>query len=310
MYIDNECLKNYICGACNEKTIDGYKAFYRFTDEQIDYLRYDDFFYDRSKFSASICIRFTTEAERFGFSYKLAKVATKDSLDVFVDGALTYVNKVEKMAAEGTLSFALPKGKKEITAVFPIDCEVYIKNLYADDVIDRPLNDKVKVLWLGDSITQGFGSLLGSQTFVNIVNRKMNYDWLNQGLGGYRHDKRILSADTGFAPDKIIVALGTNDYYFDSLEKDVEEYYERLLAIYNGLPIFAVTPLWRGGVDLNFFVRQIEKIKATISRIGKVKIIDGFTLVPHVSECFYDDLHPNAWGMQIYADNLVEELNR
>lgn len=55
---------------------------------------------------------------------------------------------------------------------------------------------------------------------------------------------------------------------------------------------------------------QIEKIKATISRIGKVKIIDGFTLVPHVSECFYDYLHPNAWGMQIYADNLVEELNR
>lgn len=69
-----------------------------------------------------------------------------------------------------------------------------------------------KVLWLGDSITQGYGPLRSSCTYVSVANRILNYDIINQGIGGYIYDKNSLMKMEGYEPDKIIVALGTNQY--------------------------------------------------------------------------------------------------
>ena len=56
-----------------------------------------------------------------------------------------------------------------------------------------PAKKNEKVLWMGDSITQGFGPLRSAHTYVSVANRLLNYDILNQGIGGYVYDKNVLN---------------------------------------------------------------------------------------------------------------------
>ena len=152
-----------------------------------------------------------------------------------------------------------------------------------------------KVLWLGDSITQGYGPLRSSNTYVSVANRILNYDIVNQGIGGYIYDKRSLMKMDGYTPDKIIVALGTNQYG-DKDMSVVEEYYETLVGIYgNDIPILCVTPIWRGDSPegLPTLLDFCDKVKKIAGAYKNVRIIDGMKLVPHFPEYFlqYAQLH-------------------
>lgn len=164
-----------------------------------------------------------------------------------------------------------------------------------------------KVLWLGDSITQGYGPLRSSCTYVSVANRILNYDIINQGIGGYEYDKNSLMKMDGYDPDKIIVALGTNQYKNEDTTA-VEEYYERLIGIYGEeIPIICITPLWRGdcGDDLKTLVSFCENVGKIAGQYKNVRVIDGMKLVPHFNEYFLDTLHPNCLGCEVYGRNLA-----
>ena len=91
--------------------------------------------------------------------------------------------------------------------------------------------------------------------------------------------------------------------------KDVEDYYERLMQIYGEkIPVLCITPLWRGDVEdgLPALTRFCEGIKEVAGRYANVQIVDGFSLVPHLSEYFLDDLHPNCLGTEAYGRNLAD----
>ena len=116
----------------------------------------------------------------------------------------------------------------------------------------------------------------------------------------------------GYTPDKIIVALGTNKYGSETM-KDVEEYYESLMKVYgNEIPVLCISPLWRGDKpeDSAIFERFCNNIKKIAGSYKNVKVIDGFKLVPHLSEYYLDNLHPNCLGTETYGRNLVEEIRR
>jgi lysophospholipase L1-like esterase len=149
-------------------------------------------------------------------------------------------------------------------------------------------------------------------TYVSVANRLLNYDIINQGIGGYVYDKNSLMKMEGYTPDKIIVALGTNQFGCETM-KDVEKYYETLIGIYgNSIPVLCITPLWRGDVPdglptLTRFCKNVAKIAG---RYANVTVVDGFRLVPHLPEYFRDNLHPNELGAEVYGRNLVEEIRR
>ena len=72
MKLSNKSLSKLVHGAVQSKNIkNGYVVFYRFSDEQIEYFKFNDFFYDRTKFSASIIIKFKTNAKNLSFKYKI-----------------------------------------------------------------------------------------------------------------------------------------------------------------------------------------------------------------------------------------------
>lgn len=310
--VTNDELKEIYFGAYSfEETADGYLQAFQHTKEQMEYFRVNEDWYVRSFASTAKTLEFVTEAEKISFDYRITWEGSQDSFELAENGQVKDIRYVKDLPKEGNLTFGLSKGKKSIEVYLPADATVLIK----DFTIDSPffkIKKGPKVLWLGDSITQGFGPLRSYETYVSVANRILKYDILNQGIGGYIYDKNSLMRMEGYEPEKIIVALGTNQFG-DKTMKDVEEYYERLTEVYGKkIPVLCITPLWRGDVEngLPDLERFCEGIKETAGRYENVKIVDGFELVPHLSEYYLDDLHPNCLGAEVYGRNLVEMIRK
>ncbi|MBR4731367.1 MAG: SGNH/GDSL hydrolase family protein [Lachnospiraceae bacterium] len=326
----NEELKKYYFGAYSfEETEDGYLQAFQYTKAQMDYFQGAfDFWYDRCMASTSKTIELNTEATKVSFDFKIIWMGSPDSFELQVDGQITkiaYVMDFMKegmpepdfskgfpgwnLPKEGRIEWELPKGKKSVVIYLPADATVVVRNFEVNAPAERPAKNE-KVLWLGDSITQGFGPLRSGQTYVTVANRILNYDIVNQGIGGYVYDKKSLMKMDGYQPDKIIVALGTNQYGSETMT-DVEEYYETLTGIYgNEIPILCISPIWRGDQPEGYekFVSFCENVKKIAGSYKNVTVVDGFTLVPHLKEYYLDNLHPNCLGTENYGRNLVEAI--
>ena len=296
-----------------EETEDGYLQAFQYSKEQMDYFRNGpfDFWYDRCMATTAKTLEMNTEATTISFEYRIIWVGSEDSFEVAVDNQITEIRYVKDLPREGKLTWKLPEGKKNVILYLPADATVLIRNFEIDGAY-TPAKKNEKVLWLGDSITQGYGPLRSAETYVSVANRLLNYDIINQGIGGYVYDKKSLMKMEGYTPDKIIVALGTNQFGCETM-KDVEEYYETLTGIYGTkIPILCISPLWRGDLpeQIPVLVRFCENVKKIASQYPNVTVVDGFKLVPHLAEYFLDNLHTNVVGTETYGRNLVEEIRR
>jgi len=307
MKLTSEQLKNIYYGAYRfSETEDGYLQAFQYTERQMRYFKEaSEFWYERCTASNAKTLEFCTGATRFSMEYKIIWAGSEDSLELTVDGLITKIFYVKDLQKEGMLSFEIPAGEKKVTVYLPADATMLIRNFEIDAVV-FPAEKNEKVLWMGDSITQGFGPFRSAHTYVSAANRLLNYDIINQGIGGYIYDKNVLMDMEGYDPDKIIISMGTNQYGTERM-KDIEEYYERLQEVYGNRPVLCITPIWRGDSPdgepvLNGFC---QKLKEICSKYPHITVVDGFRLVPHLSEYFLDDLHPNALGSEIYGRNLV-----
>ncbi len=309
----NEELKKIYFGAYSFKeTEDGYLQAFQHTEKQMEYFESaSDFWYDRCMASNAKTLEFTTEAVSVSFDYKFLWEGSPDSFELAVNGLIREIVYVKDIEKEGTIRWTLPEGEKKVIIYLPADSTVVIKNFEADAVCKRAEKNE-KVLWLGDSITQGFGPLRSAETYVSIANRLLNYELINQGIGAYVYDKKSLMKMEGYEPDKLIVALGTNQFG-DETMKDVEEYYETLIGLYGTeIPILCISPVWRGDLpgELPKLFDFCAKVKKIAGQYKNVTVVDGLELIPHLPEYFLDNLHPNCLGTENYGRNLVEAIRR
>ncbi len=307
MKLLNEQLKEIYYGAFSiSETEDGYLQSFQYTQQQMQYFKESsEFWYDRCKASNAKTLEFITRATKFSLEYKIIWVGSEDTIELAVDGLITKIYYIKDLQKEGEISFEMSDGEKKVMVYLPADATILIRNFEINANI-FPVKKKEKVLWMGDSITQGYGPLRSAHTYVSVANRLLNYDIINQGIGGYIYDKNVLVNMEGYSPDKVIVSLGTNQYGTESM-KDVEEYYERLSEVYGDRPVLCITPIWRGdspdGAEV--LAKFCQKTKDICTKFSNITVVEGFRLVPHVSEYFLDNLHPNALGSEIYGSNLV-----
>ena len=298
------------------ETEDGWLQAFQYSEKQMEYFESCirnglDFWYDRCMASNAKTLEMTTDAGTISFEYRFIWEGSPDSFELAVDGQITGIRYVKDLPKEGKLEWKLPEGEKNIVIYLPADATVLIRNCEIDGSF-TPARKNEKVLWLGDSITQGYGPLRSAMTYVSVANRLLNYDIINQGIGGYVYDKKSLMKMDGYTPDKLIVALGTNQFGCETM-KDVEEYYDTLTGIYgNQIPILCISPLWRGDLpeQIPVLVRFCENVKTIAGHYPNVKVVDGFKLVPHLPEYFLDNLHPNALGAETCGRNLAEAIRR
>ena len=312
--ISNDELKKYYFGAyCFEETRDGYLQAFQYSKAEVDYFRKsNEYWYPRSMASSAKTLEMITASSRISFDYKIVWQGSYDTFELFADGERCVVKKVEELSAEGRIDFTVPGKKKvrNIVIYLPVDATVIIRNFEADEELSVPSKNG-KILWFGDSITQGFGPLISSGSVVSVTNRILNYEIINRGIAGYIYDAPSLMED-GLRPDKIFVSLGTNQYIFGDLSP-VEEYYEKLNEIYgSGIPVFVITPVWRMDFpdddSKNKFILFGEGIKEICSKYDNITVIDGLKLLDAKHNYFIDDLHPNIKGAEIYGTNLAKIL--
>ena len=310
MKLSNKSIMPLVHGAYQMKEEDGYLTFYHYDDSQIEYLKFSEFFYDRARASSSIRLEFETDATEIGFDYKIFWVGSYDTIDILSDNIPVAIKHIDNIPKKGKLTFNLPEGKKRLTVYFPIDVKLGIKNLRIEGKWRNLKKKATKVLWLGDSITQGFGTFLTSGTYVNVASRQLGYDVLNQGIGGYYFDANVITPMEGYTPEKIIVAMGTNIHQAENKDELTVKYFEALDKVYNGIPTLVLTPIWRcnPGTDIDKLREMAEIIKRECAKYPSIKVIDGFELVPNFTDYFLDELHPNALGGEVYGNNLVRKI--
>ena len=313
-------LKKLVKGACYFETRGRYLVAYKYSKAQLDMMNaegYDDFWRIRGNISAGMRIELKTDAEEISFDYKACIGTTlmdrSNSIDVWIDGVLYLGLHLEKDM--GNLKISLPKGEKHVAIYYPCDSQLWIKNFTVCGKYKSVKERGQKVLVIGDSITQGYGPMISSCSYFNELQRRTGYNMLNQGIGGYRCEAKDLMYVEGFDPDKIITFLGTNWYDAPDCydyEKSTVDFYNRLTELYPNKQILAVSPLWRAddGFNEERFTWCRSIVKRECEKHENITLVDGYTLVPNVCECFCDKLHPNEYGCLLLAMNLQKEMKK
>ena len=236
--------------------------------------------------------------------------------EILTDGLLTA--QFRPSAGDRILESALPEGEHRVTAVYPSHGEPgVIRSVeLADGSSFTPHRPKERLLFLGDSITQGWNSFFDSLSFAWQVTLARDADSVIQGIGGAVFLPDSVT-DFGYRPDTVIAAWGTNDFGFfrtlGELEGRAQETFSRIRTIYGGSRVLAVTPTWRRdeGADraMGSFAECRETVKKAAERTG-IEVLDGYAMYPHRDEFMADDLHPNDLGFSQYAAHLTEALRQ
>jgi len=318
MKLSINTVKKFIKGAIYFEEENGYLIPYKYSKAQIEHMAspsYDHGWRWRAKISGGIRLELVTDATALSFDYMASHSHERaNTVDLYVDNVLFAVYEI-KDRLKGNISFSMPSGSKKISLFFPCESTLRIKSFTINGKYKTVKDKGCRLLVLGDSITQGAGPEIGSASYLNTLARQLNVTVLGQGVGGYRYEPRDLMKIDGFEPDRIIVFLGTNYYDTPKEQYDYEwavnEYYKRLTEIYPNVPILSITPLWRNNnVDFHRFYWCINIIKKACSHYKQISVIDGFTLVPNVDQCFSDGVHPNAYGSLCLADNLMAFMKK
>lgn len=302
---------------------------FRHTHKQIDFLStitYGIIMGEKGRMSAGITLEFDTDATDLALVWQIVggyPANTTDrgsSLDVYVDGVLMHQHVITcEWNEEQETHFALREGKKRVVVMLPHTYIFALKDIVVNDGASfAPVALRAKkMLMMGDSITQGIGATYASTGYAMQTGLMMTeYECLNQSIAAIRFESEWLEND-GFTPDVITVALGTNDW---SGWKDRAEYDERagrfmarMNEVYPGVPVLYLSPVkrCRGEEDREEMYREAE-LRDVLTRLcaayPQMQVVDGWKLMPHVPSAFSDGLHPNDYGMTLYANGVVKAL--
>ena len=319
MILTNEQLRSTISGAAEIQEKDGKLVFYRYGKYVREHVYPEgDRFHGAMSHTSGILSRFVTSSENLSFRWSSNPAGGGHTFDVWADGVMYAHTGCGK--GSDVLSVQLPAGEKTV--------EIYFPHHSAGQICDVTLDEgasfapaaprKYKFLFIGDSITHGSTSTYASMTYAHQVARALDAEVVNQGIGGERFNPRAVDDQLpDFEPDLVSVAYGTNDWSGTTRGRLVgccNGHLARLRDKYPNIPIVQILPLWRGDMNRVTAVGTFEDMRTIIKDAAArfdVTVVDGMELTPHIADVYADRrLHPNAFGFQFYADNLIPHFER
>ena len=314
MFLNLEQITNIAFGVLKVWQQDGVFRFIRCTEKQIDaWYKVDKELGYRAESTSGVRLDFYTDSKNFTF-----EIEARAKYEVYIDGVLCYAFVQEDFESlQKTIS--LDGAKHRITLIFPNHFKGGLKSVSLDDgAIIEPYKYDHRILFLGDSITQGWNSRYDSLTYAWCVTRFFNADSVIQGIGGAVFDASTFDTEIDYDPDIVISACGTNDWSycgdFNDIRRRCGEYLSQVVEWFNGKHIFSITPVWRADFDRKpspySFADCCELFKEEAQKRG-IKVIDGVKLTPHLPEFYADGfLHPNDLGFTVYGMNLSAEIQK
>ena len=310
MRLTEEQIRSVAFGAvCIQKEERGLR-FYKCTRKQIEaWAAKDAGLGERAAGCTGVRLDFHTDSDHIRFK------AFGGTFELLVNDLVTH----RFPAGEGAeFSASLEKGEKRITLLFPSHgSEGGLEWVELEDGATlQPHQYARKILFIGDSITQGWNSDFDSCSYAWRVSRKLNAESVINGIGGaYYLEDSFDPID--FAPDTVVVAYGTNDYGHyktqEELQKECSGFLNKIKEYYGEKKVFIILPPWRFDLEKVRPMGSFEDCRRIIQSEGEARgftVIDGFQLVPHLEFFFADALHPNAIGFAEYAKNLIRFLEQ
>ncbi|MBO5269567.1 MAG: SGNH/GDSL hydrolase family protein [Clostridia bacterium] len=294
--------------------------FYRCTEKQIAaWHTFSDSLYNGARCTTGVRLDFVTDSKHLSFSASSGK-----KYELWIDGLLREkFDMSEKLASGEPMQVPLTdplgheKDEVRVTLWLPSHSKGVLTAVELDDgATFRPYDGyKKKILFIGDSITQGWDAAYDSLSYTHRVAAYYDASFLNQGIGGaFYHENCFDTFD--FDPDLVTVAYGTNDFgrfpTYDEMRKHVKAHLSLIAEAYKDKKVFVLTPIWRDkreGKKMGTFENACAIVAEEATALG-LTVIDGLTLVPPIPEFFADAyLHPNMNGFAVYAENLIRALN-
>ena len=276
---------------------------------------------ERSLSTTGIRLDFVTDSKSFSFGSSSGKCYELFVDSEFVGAIVPAENDSQKINYSVKLSDACGKEKNEyrVTVVFPShNAPGVLTYVELDDgSYFKHCEYSSKLLFIGDSITQGWNSGRDSLSYAYRVSAYFDANSVINGIGGAFYEESTFEK-IDFDPDTVIVAYGTNDW--NRCGRDPEKilshacgYMDLLKAAYADKRVFVISPIWRcdaaTGDDMPALFDECRKRIESEARARGFFAVDGLSLVPHVRELFADGyLHPNATGFMHYANNLIKVL--
>ena len=252
-------------------------------------------------------------------SFVECEVVNGTQYEVKVNGLLREIFYFDEDSKQRVFRVELDKSKENrVEILLPYHhYQGKIKSLeLSDSAFFRRSEFNFKMLFMGDSITQGWRSKYFCSSYATLVSDYFNAECVLQGVGGGFFDEKIVDK-TGFTPDVVVIAYGTNDYgrypTFDEVEKRASDFFSKVIEEYKDAKIYYISPIWREDEkklrEMGEFWDCCKKLQ-TIAKKYDLTVINGANLVPHNKDYFADPIHPNDLGFHSYAFNLINELRK
>lgn len=318
MKLSLSAIRSITVGAVNVVEKEDGIHFFRFTQKQIDaFEALRPHLYTFSQCTAGVRLDFHTDSKTFKFTVSRGKQYEILINDVFMYAYDLYNN---DFTNNNTYSFSinLPEGTNRVTLVLPSHADPgVITELEIDDgaTISRHIFDK-KILFLGDSITQGAQSGVDSLSFAYRVSRFFNAESIIQGVGGAFFHETIFDEALPFEPDIVISAYGTNDWGTHKSKEELAHHANAFLGAvknrYGDRKLIGISPVWRA--DAEGVVKPLGTFEESCSAVKELILLNGFSLVegntltPPRPEYYPDKVHPSGMCFSIYSENLIKQM--
>ncbi len=307
-------------------------VFRRFTrDQEEQYARYHNSLLTKTYSSSGICMEFVTDTCNLYMDIDLSEGSTRrfyafdilcdnqkvDCITNFAEGDDLYRHDFKLGRVKRNITFN--GGTKTVKIVFPWSVAAKINEISIDDnATVEPLPQKPKMLFFGDSITQGYDALYPTESYVYRISDMLGVECYNKAIGAECYFPELLKYADDFQPEFISVAYGTNDWNrltWDAFQRNCAEFYKLLATNYPSSKIFAIAPLWRKDLCEKRPIGDFKNIRDYIFKVTEkyenVTAIDGYGFVPQEERYFSDlRLHPNSEGFKHYAENLFSQLKQ
>ena len=308
-------IKNITIGALDVWQNEKGTFFAKCTEKQIEaWCALDKDLGERAKTTTGIRLDFHTNSKTLAF-----KVNTKGRYEIYIDCVMTHVFGEQDFEDGLEKHILLNDAEHRITLYFPNHSVGVLGWIEVDDnatIIPHKYN--YNILFMGDSITQGWESTWDSLSYAQSVSRYLNANSIIQGIGGAVYHSSTFDEDIDYNPDIVLVAYGTNDWtHYSTIQEAKEQcckFLDCLVNKYGDRKLFGISPIWRGDTNrelsMGSFSECTEYVKKEILGHGMI-LIEGERLTPPISE-FYSDgyLHPNAVGFSIYTQSLLLEIQK
>lgn len=272
----------------------------------------------RAETTTGVKLDFYTDSKTFSFTVN-DHVQEETKYEIYIDNVLCYYYFKDAFLESTTKSIELDGKEHRITLYLPGHGIGILGSVELEDGASfRPHTYDRKMLFIGDSITQGWDSTWDSLSYANHVSRFFNAYSVIQGIGGAKYHDTTFDEAIDFDPDVVIIAYGTNDWTcyatMEEAHAQCKGFLDKLVNRYGDKKLLGITPIWRADKNTDMAMGSFEScvgyVREELIAHG-MTVIDGESLIPHLPEFFMDEyLHPNTSGFGVYALNLVEQLQR